>query len=221
MPHHLQWHFPKAPQGLFLCLDGPDGAGKSTQAARICQSLKDQGHQVLAVRDPGGTELGDRLRSLLLDKSTIESCLRAEMLMFMASRAQLLAERIVPALEAGQIVVSDRFLLSTVVYQGYAGGIPPEEIWRVGHAATSGLLPNLTLLLDVTRETSHSRMDRVKDRIESRSEAYQNAVREGFRAAVDHFPGKIRRIDANLETETVYEAILSEVQYVMAEHSRT
>lgn len=220
MNRELHWHSTRSPQGLFLCLDGPDGAGKSTQAALLCEFLRKQGHQVLAVRDPGGTALGDRLRSLLLDRDTVESCLKAEMLMFMASRAQLLAERIMPALNAGYIVVSDRFLLSTVVYQGHAGGIAPEEIWRVGHSATSGLIPNLTLLLDVSRDTARNRMDRSKDRIESRPEAYQDAVRTGFRTAMQDFPGDIRRIDANLDPDTVFDAILSEVQYVLAEHSR-
>ena len=123
MTTRLNWHHPVPPQGFFFCLDGPDGAGKTTQAARLVDWLRTQGREVLAVRDPGGTALGDRLRSLLLDRDSVESCLKAEMLMFMASRAQLLAERVRPAIESGKIVVTDRYLLSTVVYQGYAGGL--------------------------------------------------------------------------------------------------
>lgn len=216
----LQWHSTTPPDGVFICLDGPDGAGKSTQAARLCELLRAEGHDVLAVRDPGGTALGDRLRSLLLDRDSVDSCLKSEMLMFMASRAQLLAEKVLPALSAGKVVVTDRFLLSTVVYQGYAGGIDPLEIWRVGHAATSGLLPNLTIVLDVSRATCQERMDRARDRIESRPDSYQEAVRNGFRQAMQEFPGEIRRIDANLDSDTVFDAILSEVRYVMAKHSR-
>ena len=220
MTTNLTWHSPVHAEGLFLCLDGPDGAGKSTQAARLVDFLRGQGHEVLAVRDPGGTALGDRLRSLLLDRDSVESCLKSEMLMFMASRAQLLAEHVWPAIKSGKIVVADRYLLSTVVYQGYAGGLDPAEIWRVGHAATSGLLPSLTLVLDVSREVAVTRMNRSRDRIESRPESYQEAVREGFRTGMADFPGNIRRIDANLEPDAVFELILAEVRHVMAEHSR-
>lgn len=218
----LAWHMPKAPHGLFVCLDGADGAGKSTQAARLCDCLKSEGHRVLAVRDPGGTALGDRLRTLLLDRDSVESCRRAEMLMFMASRAQLLAERVFPALESGAVVVTDRFLLSTVVYQGLAGGIDTEEIWRVGHAATSGLMPNLTLLLDVSRESALKRMDRLRDRIESRPESYQEAVRAGFRASLEPgaFPAPILRIDANADADAVFETIRREVFHALERHSR-
>jgi dTMP kinase len=218
----LIWRTPRSPQGLFVCLDGADGAGKSTQAARLCESLKAEGRTVLAVRDPGGTALGDRLRALLLDRDTVESCRRSEMLMFMASRAQLLAERVVPALEAGTVVVTDRFLLSTVVYQGLAGGIDTDEIWRVGHAATSGLMPNLTLLLDVSRESAAERMDRQRDRIESRPESYQEAVRVGFRAALipGSYPTSIRRIDADADADAVFEAIRREVRHALEEHTR-
>jgi dTMP kinase len=220
MTTRLNWHHPVPPQGFFFCLDGPDGAGKTTQAARLVDWLRTQRHEVLAVRDPGGTALGDRLRSLLLDRDSVESCLKAEMLMFMASRAQLLAERVRPAIESGKIVVTDRYLLSTVVYQGYAGGLDPDEIWRVGHAATSGLIPSLTMVLDVSRDVAIKRMDRSHDKIESRPESYQEAVRAGFRTGMADFPGPIRRIDAGLEPDAVFEQIVKEVSHVLAEHSR-
>jgi dTMP kinase len=218
----LNWRLSLPPHGVFICLDGADGAGKTTLTARLCEEITSLGHEVLAVRDPGGTGLGDSLRSLLLDRHAIEIGSRAEMLMFMASRAQLMAERIIPALERGSIVVTDRFLLSTVVYQGIAGGLEPPEIWRVGHAATSGLMPNMTLLLDVSREVARSRMDRHKDRIESRPEAYQTAVREGFRQALTpgEFPAPILRIDADSDPETVFEAVRREVFHVLEKHSR-
>lgn len=216
----LHWRVSQPPYGIFICLDGPDGAGKSSQAARLVEALRSEGREVLAVRDPGGTALGDRLRSLLLDRDNVESCPRAEMLMFMASRAQLLAEKVFPALEAGQVVVTDRFLLSTLVYQGLAGGVDSADIWRVGHAATAGLLPNLTLLLDVSREAARGRMDRTHDRIESRPESYQEAVRQGFRDGLKSFPAPIRRIDADAPFDVVFDTILSEVRHALAEHSR-
>ena len=216
----LAWRVPQPPSGFFICLDGPDGAGKSSQAARLVDTLRAEGHSVLAVRDPGGTALGDRLRSLLLDKDNAESCPRAEMLMFMASRAQLLAEKVFPALQAGSVVVTDRFLLSTLVYQGLAGGVASDDIWRVGHAATAGLLPNLTILLDVSREAARKRMDRTMDRIESRPESYQEAVRQGFRNALADFPAPHRRINADQDLDTVFAAILTEARHALATHSR-
>ena len=112
----------------FIALEGPDGSGKTTQAARLVGWLRDQGQEVVACRDPGGTGLGDRLRSILLDRSELTISLRSEMLLYMASRAQLVEEVIQPALTAGKIVVSDRFLLSNVVYQGYAGGLDRTQI---------------------------------------------------------------------------------------------
>src|SRR5438477_8241301 len=114
--------------GFFLVLDGPDGSGKTTQAARLADWLRGRGLDVVTCRDPGGTALGNRLRGLLLDRDSVAISLRAEMLLYMASRAQMVEEVIRPALEAGRVVVSDRFLLATIIYQGYAGGLDPGEI---------------------------------------------------------------------------------------------
>ena len=139
--------------GFFLVLDGPDGGGKTTQAARLADWLRERGFDVVACRDPGGTELGNRLRSILLDRHAVPISIRAEMLLYMASRAQMVEEVIRPALEAGHVVVCDRFLLATIVYQGHAGGLDPSEIAAVGKAATGGLFPDLTIVLDVDPAT--------------------------------------------------------------------
>src|SRR4051812_45571444 len=119
-------------RGLFLALDGPDGGGKTTQAATLAAWLRARGLDVVACREPGGTPLGERLRDLLLDRETVPLTLRAEMLLYMASRAQLVEQVIRPALESGRVVVSDRSLLASVVYQGIAGGLPAEAVWCVG-----------------------------------------------------------------------------------------
>src|SRR5262245_50974249 len=124
--------------GLFLSLDGIDGCGKTTQCRRLVEWLGLHGHRVTTCREPGGTALGDELRLLLLEQSHRRTS-AAEALLFMASRAQLVAEVIRPAPEQGQIVVSDRFLLSTVVYQGYGGSLDPAELWKVCRFATGGL----------------------------------------------------------------------------------
>src|SRR5438552_2414223 len=128
-------------RGLFLSLDGLDGTGKSTQCRLLAEWLRSQGQTVVTCADPGGTAVGDVLRELLLHKRQ-QMAPACEMFLFMASRAQLVAEVIRPALEAGQVVLCDRFLLANVVYQGYAGGLDPEEIWQVGRLATGGLEPD-------------------------------------------------------------------------------
>lgn len=211
-------------RGLFLSLDGPDGGGKTTQAALLVDWLRARGDDVVACRDPGGTPLGDRLRALLLDRDGAAVGLRAEMLLYMASRAQLVDAVIRPALAAGQIVVSDRFLLANIVYQGDAGGLSVDEVARVGRAATGGLLPDLTIVLDVPAKVAKARVARARDRIEDRPDAYHANVRAGFlRAARDwpaggcpYYPAPIVVVDATGDPDGVTVRIRNEVQRVLA-----
>lgn len=210
--------------GLFLTLDGPDGGGKSTQAAMLVTWLRAMGHKVVACRDPGGTRLGKRLREILLDRRTGNLDFRAEMLLYMASRAQLIEEVIRPAMEAGRVVVSDRFLLAGIVYQGFAGGLPVEEIGRIGLAAAGRLLPDLTLILDVPLEVAKARVGTARDRIEDRSDAYYARVREGFLQAASeapcpYYPAPIVVIDASADRDSVAARIISEVGRVTASPS--
>src|SRR4051794_21791067 len=195
-------------RGLFLTLDGPDGGGKTTQAAALADWLRERGLEVVTCRDPGGTPLGDRLRGILLDRGTVGLALRAEMLLYMASRAQLVEEVIRPALAAGRAVVSDRYLLANVVYQGYAGGLPVDEVARVGLSATGGLVPDLTLILDVPPDVARSRVGAARDRIEDRPAAYHDKVREGFLRARSgallppaSYPAPMVVVDASADPE--------------------
>jgi dTMP kinase len=206
-------------RGFFLTLDGPDGGGKTTQAARLADWLRARGREVVTCRDPGGTALGERVRAILLDRATVHLSLRAEMLLFMASRAQLVEDVIRPALAAGTIVVSDRFVLANLVYQGDAGGLPVEEIARVGRAATGGLLPDLTLVLDIPPEAARHRVGAARDRMEDKGDEYQRRVRDGFLRAArgcPEYPAAVAVIDAAADPETVFERIRSEVERALA-----
>jgi dTMP kinase len=226
---------PHAHPGFFLVLDGPDGSGKTTQAAKIAEWLRGQGYDVVTCRDPGGTALGERLRPILLDRSAVPISLRAEMLLYMTSRAQLVEEVIAPALAAGKLVVADRYLLANIVYQGTAGGLLEEEIALVGMVATSGLLPDLTLVLDVTPADAEARVGRSRDRIEDRPLFYKERVRAGFLAAAQpsspaggeapamgdtYYPAPTLLIDASQDPETVFEEVKREVVRVLAQRPR-
>jgi dTMP kinase len=166
--------------GRFLVLEGPDGSGKSTQASRLLCRLENRGVSALHLRDPGSTRVGERIREILLDRSHTELAPRAEALLFMASRAQLVEEEIRPALEVGRVVVCERWLHSTVCYQGYAGGLDPEEIWRAGETASGGVVPDLALILDVEPEVGLRRLGDEPDLLESRSRDYHENVRAGY-----------------------------------------
>jgi dTMP kinase len=179
--------------GFFLVLEGPDGGGKTTQAGRLAGWLRERGLDVVTCRDPGGTALGNRLRGILLDRDAVAISLRAEMLLYMASRAQLVEEIIRPALEAGRVVISDRFSLSNIVYQGYAGGLGVQQVDLIGQTATDQLQADLTLILDVPPEVAKARVRKARDRMEDRPEDYHRRVRDGFLIAARDFAARESR----------------------------
>jgi dTMP kinase len=207
--------------GRFLCLEGPDGAGKTTQAARLAESLRRDGRPVVTCRDPGGTPLGERVRTLLQGQDEAPVGMRAEMLLFMASRAQLVEEIIRPSLRGGATVISDRYLLSNIVYQGHAGGLDVDELWSVGRAATGGLLPDLTIILDIEPEAATVRIGAPRDRIEQRPMSYRKAVREGFLKAAASFPAPIVVVDGSGDPDDVFRRIEREVAHALGERPRT
>jgi dTMP kinase len=201
------------PWGLFVSLDGLDGAGKSTQCRLLVEWLRASGQSVVACADPGGTVIGGQIRELLLSRDMDVTC---EALLFMASRAQLVAEVIRPALGAGSHVVCDRFLLANVVYQGHAGGLDPERLWSLGRFAASGLEPDLTVVLDLPLDRAVARRVRPADRVEGRDADYQERVRTGFLAEARRYPERIRVVDANQPVEAVQRLIQQEVARVLA-----
>jgi dTMP kinase len=182
---------------MFFSFDGIDGVGKSTQLRLFCQWLAEQGHEPVVCRDPGSTPLGEQIRGILLgshDSTPISP--RSEMLLYMAARAQLVEQVIGPALAAGQIVVSDRFLLANVVYQGYAGGIDVSTVRSVGAAATGGASPDCTFLLDMDPAAALARVGRQLDRVESRGAAYREQLRAGFLTEAREMGDSVHVIDA-------------------------
>jgi dTMP kinase len=198
----------------FLSLDGLDGTGKSTQCRLLADWLRGRGLGVVTCADPGGTAIGDMLRDLLLKHRRHDMTAACEAFLFMASRAQLVAEVIRPALDAGQAVVCDRFLLANVVYQGHAGGLDVGLLWEMGRLATGGLEPDLTIVLDLPPEAARARRGREPDRVESRGEDYHRRVREGFLAEARR-PDRVRVVDASGSVAAVHELIRKEVLRVL------
>lgn len=165
---------------MFISFDGVDGAGKSTQVRLLCEWLAARGERYVTCRDPGSTSLGEKLRDVLLSHHDVPIHRRSEMLLYMAARSQLVEEIIRPALARGDWVLSDRYLLANVVYQAHAGGLDCEEVWETGRIATGGLLPNLTIVLDMPAAAAKERQGRPPDRMEAQGLEYMERVRQGF-----------------------------------------
>lgn len=197
---------------MFLSIDGGDGAGKSTQLGLLADWLRTQGFDVLTCRDPGTSRLGEAVRQLLLHRTDLAIGRRAEMLLYMAARAQMVEETIRPALDAGKLVLSDRFLLANVAYQGYGGGLDVPTLWEVGRVATGGLMPDLTIILDLPAQSAAARIARQRDRMESQGDAFHARVRQGFLAEVARQPEQMVVIDAAGSIDAVQAAIRAAVQ---------
>ncbi len=189
--------------GRFIALDGIDGSGKSSQVGPLVEWLRSRGHAVTTCRDPGSTATGDAIRGILLDRHDLQLAATAEMFLYMAARAQLVAEVVGPALARGEWVVSDRYLLANIVYQGHAGGLDPDTIRAVGEIATGGLMPDLVLLLDVDLETASRRLDRPLDKLENRGDDYRQRLRSGYLAEAAAAPDRIVVIDATARPDEV------------------
>jgi len=195
----------------FIALDGIDGAGKSVQVARLAEWLRGRGRGVTTCRDPGSTPVGDAVRAILLERRDLHLAPTAEMFLYMAARSQLVADVVSPALARGDCVVSDRYLLANIVYQGHAGGLDPEEIRRVGAVATGGLLPDLVLVLDVDLETAARRLDRPLDKLESRGDGFRGRLRAGYLAEAAREPERIVVVDATATVDEVTDRIRTAV----------
>jgi dTMP kinase len=200
--------------GLFITLEGPEGSGKSTHAPRLAEYLRSMGRDVLLTREPGGTSIGDQIRLILNDHINAAMIPHAELLLFCASRAQLVSQMIRPHLERGGTVVCDRFSDSTLAYQGYGHGLDLEILKSICTFATGGLTPHLTILLDLPVETGLARRrqsDSDWNRLDALEVQFHRRVRRGYLELASQEPKRWHRIDADKGEEGVWEQILKTV----------
>jgi len=211
-------------RGLFITIEGPEGAGKTTQAKRLVASLR-QRHDVLYTREPGGTPVGERIRALLLEEGHREMSPQTEMLLFAASRAQLVSEILAPALDAGRLVVSERYADASLAYQGYARGLGVEVVRRVTEVATQGVVPDLTVMLDIQPAVGLERARQAEgkegrrgrgDRLEQEDLAFFTRVREGFLTIATEERARVRLIDGDRTPEAVHADVVRAVDELFA-----
>ena len=201
---------------MFITLDGGDGCGKSTQVQRLTENLEKKGYEVLCCRDPGSTLLGDAVRHILLNRQEMPIADVTELFLFTAARSQLVREVIRPALVSGKIVISDRFLLSTFVYQCYAGGVSTDVLTAINSIAVGDTLPDLGIILDIPYEMAMRRIARRSDtdRMETKGEAYHRRVREGFLHYAKNDRERYVVIDATPSPDEVAESIWERIELV-------
>tara|TARA_Y100000034_G_scaffold136686_1_gene214936 strand:- start:4098 stop:4766 length:669 start_codon:yes stop_codon:yes gene_type:complete len=183
-------------RGLFVSFEGGDGSGKSTQFRRACDYLEKEGYDVVQVREPGGTSIGEQIRDILLDVDNEKMAAVAELLLYGASRAQLVDQKIRPALEEGKIVCADRFFDSSTAYQGSLD-IELDDILRLHEIATQGIEPDRTYLLDVDLETASKRVNPLLDRIEARESSYHERVRRAYQDIARVEVDRVTVVDGN------------------------
>ncbi len=200
--------------GRFVVFDGPDGSGKSTQFTRFAEHCRAAGISVQEVREPGGTEIGEQIRQILLDPANTDMSLRCEMMLYMASRAQLVKQCIRPALDRGELVVADRFISSTLAYQGTAGGLDEQEILAVGRVAVGSTWPDLTVIFDVDGAVADARLPQssAKDRIERRAAEFHRLVRQGFLLQAEADPQRHVVINASAQPDEVFAQLIEQLQ---------
>lgn len=200
--------------GLFVCFEGGDGAGKSTQVRLLTDALERRGREVLVTRQPGGTPLGAQIRELVLHGDHVSA--RAEALLFAADKAHHVDQLIRPALAEGKVVITDRYVDSSITYQGAGRKLGPSEITDLQHWAVGGLLPDLTIVLDVTPEVGRQRRGDLHDRLESEADAFHAAVRRGYLELAAQDPERYLVLDASRSVEHLHAAVVDGLDRVTA-----
>lgn len=200
-------------RGLFITFEGADGTGKSTQIAMTYKYLADKGYDVVLTREPGGTAISEDIREILLDSKNKEMFDETEALLYAAARAQHVKERIDPALISGKMVICDRFIDSSLVYQGYARGLGFEEVKMINDFAIGTTIPDITFLMELSSEIALKRREKASklDRIESNGSRFMSDVETGYNKLVDKFPDRIMKVDASGIIEEVFDRIKTEI----------
>ena len=199
-------------KGKFITIEGPDGAGKTTQVRKISDYLKSKGFNVLVTREPGGTALGEKLREVLLTSEGESPVPEAEALIYAASRAQLVKKVIEPALDDGFIILCDRFVDSSLAYQGWARGLGIEKLADINGWFLKGVWPDLTIVLDIDPAQSLKRISGKKDRLESEALEFHRKVREGFLKLSEIYADRIKVVDASQSPHEIFKTILFELK---------
>lgn len=202
--------------GKFVTFEGPEGSGKSTQITRLAARLRAGGREVVATREPGGTEIGEQIRNIVIHNARgDEMCPEAELLLYTAARAQLVREVIAPALRRGAVVLSDRYLDSSAVYQGVGRNLPADSVDQVNRFAVGGIMPHLTLVIDVPVEVSFARIrqraSELPDRMERVERGFFQNIRDGYLALARRWPERVMVIDGTQTPEAIEQQIWTAV----------
>lgn len=207
-----------AKKGIFITMEGPDGAGKSTQIDLLKKYLEDKGYNILLTRDPGGNDISEAIRGIILNKDFTEMGYMTELLLYASARAQLVKENIKPALEAGTAVIADRFVDSSAVYQGIGRGLGIDTVYKVNEFALQGIMPDMTILMDLDAEVGLARKKNQAelDRMEQESLDFHKKVVEGYRSLAEMNPDRIVKVDAALPKEAIHDIITSYVEKWLA-----
>ena len=201
-------------RGVFVTFEGTEGVGKTTQIQRLSADLTVQRYSVIVTREPGGTEISEQIRLLLLDPENTAMESTTELLLYAASRAQHVLEKIIPALEAGKVVISDRFADASLAYQGYGRGLDLDLIRNLNRIATRGIVPDITFLLDLPVDIGLKRAGKRGqgfDRLEREKTEFYRRIRQGYLEIVDQEPSRIKVIPAEHNEDQVYTFIKEEI----------
>ncbi|BAQ09476.1 thymidylate kinase [Bacillus sp. OxB-1] len=197
--------------GIFISFEGPEGAGKTTALMNVYERLKADGRQVIVTREPGGITISEKIRSIILDNDHEEMDGRTEALLYAAARRQHLVEKIEPALRQGRIVLCDRFIDSSLAYQGHARGLGMEEVLAINKFAIGETMPDLTIFFDIPPEAGLARIasneNREQNRLDNESLQFHRVVYEGYQQVLQRYPERIRSVDASLSEEEVAEKV--------------
>ena len=199
-------------KGKFITFEGVEGAGKTSVLHALTDKLTDLGYQVVATREPGGIDIAEQIRSILHDHANTSMEERTEALLYAAARRQHLVEKVLPALDEGKVVLCDRFIDSSLAYQGHARGLGMEEVYQINQFAIQGVMPNLTLLFDITPKKGLERIaankNREKNRLDLETIAFHEKVYEGYQLLQEQYPNRIKKINADQAFQDVERSAL-------------